>query len=188
MSDAVAIGEADSGEAGAARPSSDEAEATDTFILCQLAGATYGIPSQDIAHLEMVGSITPVPNAPASVEGVVSTRGQVIPVLNLRARFGFPKVASDLRSRLVVIRSEGRAVGLLVDGAREFASIPRGSIRPPPEDIADISGDYIEGLAEVGDRLVLILRTKHLLAVEIEGETSNLPSAAAGSSENPSDQ
>ena len=157
--------------------------AVETFVLCELAGATYGIPSREIAHLEMVGKITPVPNAPAFVEGVVSARGQVIPVLNLRARFGFPKVSADLRARVVVVRSGGRAVGLLVDGAREFATIPLDTIRPPPDDIAQISGDYLEGLVEVGERLVLILRTKQLLEIEVETDTINLSSAPAGDAE-----
>src|SRR5690606_15280634 len=170
------------GEAGAAAVE-EAAAVTETFILCDLAGATYGIPSREITHLEMVGAVTPVPNAPPFVEGVVSTRGQVIPVLNLRARFGFPKIPVDVRARVVVLRSGGRSVGLLVDGAREFASIPEDGIRPPPEDIAQISGEYLEGLAEVGERLVLILRTKQLLEIEVETDTINLPSATAAGAE-----
>src|SRR5688572_18331811 len=95
---------------------------TDSYILFELAGSTYALRSDDIQQLEMVGRLTPVPNAPAFVEGVVSIRGQVIPAMSLRARFGFPTVPYDARSRLVIVRAPGRRVGLLVDSAREFAT------------------------------------------------------------------
>ncbi len=158
-----------------------EADArAEAFIICEVAGALYAIPSRDIGHLEMVSSITPVPNAPAFVEGVVSARGQVIPVVNLRARFGFPKLETTLRSRLVVVCSGGRSVALLVDTAREFAAIPAAAIQRPPDDIAGTSGDYIEGMAELGARLVLILRTTHLLKIEVDPEAINPPSGPEG--------
>lgn len=177
MSEAVTVDDGQDGVTGVAEPAAPAI--TETYVLCELAGATYGIASREIAHLEMVGKVTPVPNAPAFVEGVVSTRGQVIPVLNLRARFGFAKIPADLQARIVVVRSGSRSVGLLVDAAREFASIAVDSIRPPPDDIAQISGDYLEGLAEVGQRLVLILRTKQLLEIEVETDTTTLTSAAS---------
>lgn len=127
------------------------------FILFDLAGATYGVRSREIQQLEMIGTITPVPNAPAFVDGVVSVRGQVIPVVNLRSRFGFDRAPFDIRSRLLVVRREGRTVGFAVDSAREFASIPIDAIRPPPEGISELNGRYLEGLAHLGERLVLIL-------------------------------
>jgi len=127
------------------------------FILFDLAGATYGVRSREIQQLEMIGAITPVPNAPGFVDGVVSVRGQVIPVVNLRSRFGFERIAFDIRSRLLVVRREGRTVGFAVDSAREFASIAADAIQPPPEGISGLNGRYLEGLAHLGERLVLIL-------------------------------
>jgi chemotaxis signal transduction protein len=67
--------------------------------------------------------VTRVPNAPAHVDGVVFSRGQVVPAVNLRARFGFERAAYDLRSRLIVVQSSGRHVGLIADDAREFVRI-----------------------------------------------------------------
>jgi purine-binding chemotaxis protein CheW len=133
------------------------ARAAEPFILFDLAGATYGVRSREIKQLEMVGAITPVPNAPAFVDGVVSVRGQVIPVVNLRSRFGFPRVEADLRSRLLVVRREGRTVGFVVDSAREFTRIAPDAIQPPPEGVSGLNGRYLEGLAHQGERLVLIL-------------------------------
>jgi purine-binding chemotaxis protein CheW len=128
------------------------ASGSDSYVLFELAGATYALRSDDVVQLEMVGAPTPVPNAPAYVDGVVSVRGQVIPAVSLRARFGFARAAHDLRSRLVVVRSQGRTVGLIVDSAREFASIPAEAIKPLPEGIGGggASGRYLAGGAQPG--------------------------------------
>src|SRR5687768_4845329 len=110
-----------------------ERQGSESFILCEIAGTFYGVRSRHVRQLEMVEHVTPVPNAPPAVEGVVFSRGQVIPALNLRARFGFERVPYDLRARLVVVDVEGRPIGLIVDAAREFVSIDAASIEPPPE-------------------------------------------------------
>src|SRR5215469_3168 len=107
-----------------------------TYILFELAGTTYALPSQEVKHMEMVEQITPVPTAPPFVEGVVFSRGQVIPAVNLRLRFGFPRQEHTLRSRLIVVEVAGRTLGLLVDAAREFRSLPASAIQPPSESIA----------------------------------------------------
>ncbi len=131
--------------------------AAEPFILFVLAGTTYGLRSGLVQQMEMIEQVTPVPNAPPFVEGVVFSRGQVVPVVNLRRRFGFEKVANDLRTRLIVVSNEGRLVGLLVDAAREFVAIPTDSIQPPPEALWGLSGKYVRGIARLGERLVLIL-------------------------------
>lgn len=155
------------------------ASGSDSYILFELAGATYALPSDDIKQLEMVVEPTPVPNAPSFVEGVVSVRGQVIPVVNLRARFGFPRVSHDLRSRLIVVQRKGRTVGLTVDSAREFAAIPNDSIQPPPEGVSGLSGRYLRGLAERGGRLVVVLDSAELLDVDATPPTKTDDTAGA---------
>ena len=139
------------------------ASGNDSYVLCELAGTTYALRSDDIEQLEMVGRFTPVPNAPAFVDGVTSVRGRVIPAISLRARFGFERAEYDLRSRLVVVRAFGRSVGLIVDNAREFVSIPSNAIQPPPEGLSDVSGRYLRGMAHLGERLILILDVPELL-------------------------
>jgi purine-binding chemotaxis protein CheW len=130
---------------------------TETFILFVLAGTTYAVRTRDVQHMEMVEEITPVPNASPFVEGVVFSRGQVVPVLNLRARFGFERVVPDLRARLLVVQTGGRTVGLLVDSAREFAGIAADSIRPPQDALTGLNGRYLEGIAVLNERIVLVL-------------------------------
>jgi purine-binding chemotaxis protein CheW len=113
--------------------------------------------------MEMVEQVTPVPHAPPFVEGVVFSRGQVVPVVNLRVRFGFERVARDLRSRLLVVESSGRTIGLLADDAREFVAIPDGAIEPPSDAIGGLSGNYVDGIATLGDRIVLMLKLTHVI-------------------------
>lgn len=135
----------------------------EAFILFELAGTTYGVRSRSVQQMEMIEHITPVPNAPPAVEGVVLARGQVIPALSLRVRFGFEKIPYDLRARLVVVKSGERAVGLIVDTAREFVRIPAGTIEPPPEAITGLSGKYLEGIATINGRMILVLDLEQVI-------------------------
>jgi purine-binding chemotaxis protein CheW len=133
------------------------------FILFELSGTIYAVPARVVQQMEMVERITPVPNAPPFVDGVVFARGQVVPALNLRVRFGFERIPYDLRTRLVVLADGGRTVGLIVDSAREFLSLPTASIQPPPEAVSGLSGKYLAGIANVDERLILILEVGEVL-------------------------
>jgi purine-binding chemotaxis protein CheW len=147
--------------AGAA--SGREPAARQTYILFVVAGTTYALASPRVLHIEMVEHVTPVPNAPPSVEGVVFSRGQVVPVINLRARFGFERKGLDLRTRLLVVEHAGRRVGLLADEAREFVTIPGNVIQPPSEAVGGTSGNYLDGVVMLGDRIVLVLDVREVV-------------------------
>ena len=142
----------------------DSNNSTDSYILFELAGTTYALRSHEVRHIELVEQVTPVPTAPSFIEGVVFSRGQVIPAINLRLRFGFPRQEHGVRSRLVVAESAGRTVGLLVDSAREFKIIPAETIQPPSDSIAGLSGRYLRGIAIVNERLILLLDLAEVLA------------------------
>jgi purine-binding chemotaxis protein CheW len=135
----------------------------DHYILFMVAGTTYALPSQDVAHIEMVEQITRVPNAAPFVDGVVFSRGQVVPAINMRARFGFERAPADLRTRLVVVQGAGRSVGLIVDSAREFLMIPAHTIHPPGDALSETSARYLEGIATIGERLIVVLNLEKLL-------------------------
>ena len=145
----------------------------DNYIVFTVADTAYALASQQVAHVEMIDHLTPVPNAPAVIEGVVFSRGEVVPALNLRVRFGFPRIAHDTRTRLLVVRHEGRTAGLLVDAAREFVIIPAAAIHPPNDGLRSMSGRYLSGIATIRDRMVLILDLAEILDI---GET--LPDGA----------
>jgi purine-binding chemotaxis protein CheW len=139
---------------------------SETFILFTVAGTTYALRSRDVAHIEMVEQVTAVPNAASFVDGVVFSRGQVVPALNLRARFGFARTPVDLSTRLLVVRVGERSVGLVADAAREFVSIDPASIQPPNAALTGLSGRYLEGVANIGDRLILVLNLAEVLTFD----------------------
>ena len=142
------------------------------FILFELAGTTYGVRSRFVQQIELIDDVASVPNAHPAVEGVALVRGQVIPAMNLRTRFGFDRIQRDLRSRLVVINTGSRVIGLVVDTAREFIKIPTDSIEPPPEALTGLSGQYLEGIASIGERMILILNLDAVLDLEYELEAA----------------
>ena len=139
---------------------------TDQFIVFELAGTAYALPSERVAHVEMIEAVTRVPNAPHFVDGVVFSRGVVVPAVNLRARFGFEREPYGSRSRLLVVHTTGRTVGLVVDSAREFIRIPPDVIRPPHDSIAGPSGRYLAGIATLGERMILVLDLDAVLSPE----------------------
>jgi purine-binding chemotaxis protein CheW len=149
---------------------------TDTYIVFELDGAAYGVRSSEVQHVDMLEHVTPVPNTAAAVDGVVFSRGQVIPALNLRVRFGLPRQAPTARTRLVFLHVQQRVVALIVDSAREFQRIAAEAIRPVQETLVGIAGNYVSGVATVKGRSVLLLDVGAVLTLE---ETTPPPAAAA---------
>ena len=137
--------------------------ATAPYVLFELAGTAYAIPSTAVERMEMVEHVTPVPNAPAFVDGVVFSRGRVVPAINLRQRFGFARAPYDLKTRLIVVTYADRVVGLIVDSAREFVTIEAGAIQPPPEAMGSTSGHYLAGIATLNDKVILIVDVGEVL-------------------------
>lgn len=136
---------------------------TETFILFSVANTTYALRSREVAHVEMIDQVTAVPNASSFLDGVVFSRGEVVPALNLRARFGFERAPYDLSTRLLVVRADQRTIGLVVDAAREFVTIDPAAIQPPAAALTGLSGRYLEGVANIGDRLILLLSLREIL-------------------------
>jgi purine-binding chemotaxis protein CheW len=139
---------------------------SDTYILFELAGSLYGVRSEDVQHVDMLEHVTPVPNAAPSVDGVVFSRGNVIPALNLRARFGLPREPHTRRTRLIFLKVRQRVVALIVDASQDFRRIPPDTIRPIGETLHGIDGNYVKGVATVKDRLVLLLDVGAVLKLD----------------------
>ncbi|WP_439621881.1 chemotaxis protein CheW [Gemmata sp.] len=133
------------------------------YILFELAGTAYAVPSAAVERMEMVEHVTPVPNAPGYVDGLVFSRGRVVPAVNLRRRFGFAAAEYGPQTRLIVVSQGDRLVGLIVDSARAFVTIAADAVQPPPEGLAGTSGNYLAGVATVADRVVLILDVAEVL-------------------------
>ena len=148
---------------------------SETYVLFELAGTTYGLRTRDVQHMEMLERVTPVPNTSPAVEGVVFSRGQVVPAVNLRLRFGLPREPHTMRSRLIIVQVQQRLVGLIVDAAREFTAIPDDVIRPIQDAVTGMEGNYLTGIATMGQRLVLLLDLEATLDL---GNMIQVPSAS----------
>ncbi len=149
---------------------------TDTYIIFELDSAAYAVRSSDVQHVEMLEHVTRVPNTAAAVDGVVFSRGQVFPALNLRARFGLPRQPYTPSTRLIFLRVKDRVVALIVDSARAFERIEPSAIRPVQETLVGIDGNHVEGVATVKGRSVLLLNIGVVLTLE-EITTPALPAA-----------
>ncbi len=146
---------------------------SETYVLFELAKAIYAIPSANVQHIEMIEHVTLVPNAHRAIDGVVFSRGQVIPALNLRVRFGFPRAERDLRTRVIFAQVGERVVGLVVDSAREFKKISSTAIRPIEKALTGIAGNYLKGLTTLDDRLVLVLDLEAVLNLDKDESLAN---------------
>jgi purine-binding chemotaxis protein CheW len=155
--------------------------AHDTYILFELNGAAFAVRSSQVQHVEMLEHVTPVPNTAAAVDGVVFSRGQVFPALNLRARFGLPRQAHTAATRLIFLRVQDRVVALIVDSAREFERIAAADIRPVEATLVGVEGNYVEGVATVKSRSVLILDVGKVLTLEETTVPAGAESLAAPS-------
>lgn len=124
--------------------------------------------------------ITRVPRSPEFVEGVINLRGKVIPVLDLRKRFGLPKIEHDKDTRIIVVESTGKTVGLIVDSVSEVLRLPTDTIEPPPEVVGGIDSEYIDGVGKLEDRLIILLNLDKVLSPKEMREFSSMGMGGMG--------
>lgn len=137
------------------------------YVLFKVANAEYALPAADVLHMESYAGATHVPGAPAYVTGLMQIRRRVVPVVDLRRRFGLPDVAPTLDSRVVVVQAGERAIGLLADSAREVKNIDAADFEPPPELIAEQSSGYVMKVARSGDRLLMLIDFRKVIGEEM---------------------
>lgn len=136
---------------------------TELYVLFGVGEAAYVVLAADVVQMESYEGATPVPGAAPYMAGLVQIRGQVIPVIDLRARFGLPAIERALGTRVVVVRREPRLVGLLVDSAREVVRIDPASFAPPPPVVQAQSQGFVDAIATVHKRLVMRLDLDEVL-------------------------
>lgn len=136
------------------------------FIVFQLANEEYAVPVEQVGSIERITSITRVPQAKPFVKGVMNLRGVITPLIDLRNRFNMEEQEFTNASRIIIVQIEHIEVGLIVDSANDVLDIPINSIEPPPEVIDSVDVDYIEGVAKVEDRLLILLNLKKVLLEE----------------------
>jgi purine-binding chemotaxis protein CheW len=136
------------------------------LVVFQLGVELYGVEIACVHEIVRMQSITRVPRAPAFVEGVINLRGRVIPVIDLRLRFNLPAAAHTRASRIVVVEIGDQVVGLVVDGVSEVLRVNTALIEPPSPVVAGIDSEYLQGIARLPERLVILLDLDRVLARE----------------------
>lgn len=137
-----------------------KAESTTTLqqlVTFELFGEVFALPILDVREIIRLTNITPVPQAPSFVEGVINLRGQIIPIVDLRKRFGISSQDSTENTRIIVVElGNGMVIGLIVDAVREVERIPLDSITPPPTLVAgSIGSEYIKGISNYEDKMIV---------------------------------
>ena len=135
-------------------------------VVFTVAGSEYIVAAADVAQMDSYTGATAVPGAAPFVAGIVQVRGRVVPVVDLRARFGLPPAALTLDSRIVVVRVGERTVALLADSAREVLKVAPDALRPPPPLVADQARGYLKAVAQVGPRLLMLVDLRKLIGEE----------------------
>ena len=123
----------------------------------------FGVNILQVQEIIRTMEITNVPRAPEFVEGVINLRGKVIPIVDMRRRFGLRSKGHDKYTRIIVIEIEMIIVGFVVDAVSEVLRIPANSVQPPPPVVAGLDSDYIDGVGKLEDRLLILLDLNSLL-------------------------
>ncbi|HZG61071.1 MAG TPA: chemotaxis protein CheW [Anoxybacillus sp.] len=132
-------------------------------IVFQLKDKEYAIPVQQVRSIEKVQHITRVPGTPNFVKGVINLRGVVTPIIDLRTRFGLEEATISENTRVIIIAFDEIEVGFIVDAANDVVDIPTDSIEPAPEVVDATQVDYINGVAKIGKRLLILLNLEKVL-------------------------
>ena len=137
-----------------------------TFLLDDV---EYAVNILNVHEILRIPNITRLPNSPDFIKGVINLRGNVIPVVDVRTRFGFPSAEYTDLTRIIVIETEGKQVGLLVDNVYQVVRIPETSVDPPSDLISGVSEDFIKGIGRFEDRLIVILNMGDVIFIDEEG-------------------
>jgi len=124
---------------------------------------TFGLPISLVREIVRVPDITSVPNAPEYIEGVINLRGRIIPVVDLRKRFGEKITEPSKKNRIVVVELETRRIGLIVNSASEVLKIAPSEIEAPHDVFQEGELNYITGVGKLKGRLVILLDLNKIL-------------------------
>ena len=133
------------------------------LVTFKLSGQKYAVDILKVQEINNMKEITTIPNAPAFLEGAINLRGKVIPVLNLRKKFGFEDKATDETCKIVIMDVRGVIMGLIVDAVSDVLRISRDVVEPPPPVSSNINTEFISGIAKLQEGLVILLDMDRLL-------------------------
>lgn len=147
------------------------------FVTLGLGNERYGIEVTKTREIIARYEIVPLPKTPEFIEGIISLRGDIIPVVDLRKRFELPSRERDADTRIIVIEMRDFSVGIQVDRVYEVLKLAEEAIEPPPPMVSGLKADYLEGVAEVQGKLTTILNldeifstTERIILSDVEAE------------------
>ena len=146
------------------------------IVVFELGDERYGLDIATVYEIIRYQPITAVPQAPAFVEGVINLRGRIIPVVDLRDRFGMSQGDLTKASRIVVADAGGTRLGLVVDGVSEVLMVPTDAIEATPDVAVNAEHEYLRGIAKLGERLIILLSLDGLFGI---GDRSMIAGIAA---------
>ncbi len=127
------------------------------LVSFRLGDEEFGIDILKVQEIDRMTDITQVPQAPHYCEGVINLRGKVIPVIDLRRRFGLESKERDRETRIVVCDVATAVIGMIVDSVQEVLRISSSIIEPPPDIVTSVDSQYIKGVAKLEERLLIFL-------------------------------
>lgn len=155
----------DASTALAVAPASSS-DVSELFVLFKVGGGDFALPANQILQMESYTGATRVPGAPAFVPGIVQLRGRMVPVVDLRARFGLEPTTVTPDSRVIVGEKDGRAVALLSDFARDVVRIAPSQRRAPPRLVDQGALRFVESMVELAGRTVMVLDFARVIGEE----------------------
>lgn len=133
------------------------------LVVFEVGDESFGIDISLVQEIIRMQPITEVPKAPMYVKGVINLRGKVIPIIDLRERFGFATGEETKATRIVVVNVLGNTVGMIVDAVSEVLRLPTDAIEPPSTIVESIGSQYLKGIGKLEDRLIILLDLDKLL-------------------------
>jgi purine-binding chemotaxis protein CheW len=127
------------------------------LVVFRLKEQVYGVDINHVLEIIRATGVTAIPGAPAFVEGVINLRGRVIPVIDLARRLGLGTTGRSENTRIIIVEVGGATAGMVVDGVSEVLRLSPDDIQPPPAMVAGVSAAFLQGIALVGERLVILL-------------------------------
>lgn len=154
------------------REMSEAAEATavaeQQLVLFRVEQEVYGLDIQRVQRLLPIPPITKIPGAPDFVEGVTEVRGEVVPVVNMKKRMGYPKTDWSEEARVIIVELDGQDVhlGLIVDAVTEVFKLPTSDIEPVDEAAVKFQDPIVTGIGKDGERLIVLIDANYILSGE----------------------
>ena len=136
------------------------------FLTFRLAEEDFGVEILRVQEIKKFSNITPIPNTPSYIRGVINLRGTVVPIIDLRTKFNMPQADYNQYSVVIVVNVGSRVMGLVVDAVSDVLNVGNDDYEPAPSLGGDVDTSFITGLAKTGERLITLLNIDNLVRLD----------------------